>query len=280
VGPTRSRYAIPVAGAAENARIPMITAGSTHPDTTAGKDYVFRTVFVDSLQGRVLARFALEELRIPTVAVLYDVANDYNRHIAEVFKEVFEATGGQVVAFETYVTGDRDFRRQLVRIRESRAELLFLPNFEDDVVAQAQQARRLGFDALFLGSDAWGSVKIVHHPELEGAFVSGHWLPDPAETNAEARAFIAAYRRAYDQDPTDAAALTYDALGLLFQAIREAGRADPEPIREALSRLESYPGTTGTITYRGTDGDPRKQILMIRIREGKAVVYKRLNPRN
>jgi len=278
LGPYVSRNAIPAATVAENARIPMICPTSTHPRTTAGKDYVFRTTFTDPFQGRVLARFALEELGTQTAAVLYDVANDYNRDIARVFLEVFEAAGGQMVALESYTTGDQDFRAQLERIRNHRPGVLFLPNFDIDVIAQARQARQLGIDATFLGGDAWTPEVLGRHPELDGAFTTQHWHVGVADASPEARAFLAAYRQAYGQDPPGVSALAWDTMGLVFQAIQSAGRADPELIRDALSRIENYRGASGTITYRGTGGDPQRSAVIVQLKEGKVIFHKLVNP--
>ncbi|MCP4656728.1 MAG: ABC transporter substrate-binding protein [bacterium] len=276
VGPNQSQEAILVAGVAENARVPMISPKSTNPRTTDGREFAFRVAFTDAFQGEVMARFAIEELGTSTAAVLYDVANAYNRDIAAVFKEVFEAAGGQVVAFESYVTGDQDFTRQLLHIRNRGPGALFLPNYSTDVVAQASRIRELGIDTIILGSDGWTPGETTAHPELEGAFFSQHWHPDLADANAQARAFVEAYRRTYDQDPSSMAALTYDAFGLLFQAIGSAGRADPEGIRQALSRMENYRGVAGSITYRGTGGDPEKGGVVLQIVQGKTVVYRKI----
>ncbi|MCP4593668.1 MAG: ABC transporter substrate-binding protein [bacterium] len=278
VGPQVSRNVFPASRAAENARIPLISPGSTNPRTTAGKDFVFRVAFTDSLQCEVLARLVLEQLRTPTAAVLYDVAGAYSRDLATMFKQAFEAAGGQVVAFESYTTGDQDFSRQLTRIGKRMPGMLFLPNLNTDVIPQARQARRLGIAGTLVGGDGWIPERLTEHPELEGAFAVQHWHPDVADTNPEARAFIAAYRQAYAEDPSSFPALTYDAFGLLFQAIRRAGRADPESIRHALSRLEDYPGVTGTITYRGTGGDPQKPALIVQLKGGKVVLHKLVGP--
>ncbi|MCP4656724.1 MAG: ABC transporter substrate-binding protein [bacterium] len=278
VGPNNSRNAIPAATVAEYARIPMICPGSTNPRTTAGKDYVFRVAFTDPFQGRVLARFAVEELRAPTAAVLYDVADAYSRDVAAAFKQALEAAGGQVVAFESYTTGDQDWSDQLVRIRDRNPGVLFFPSLNHDAVAQATQARRLGIDATPLGSDSWTMAALTHHPALEGAFVTQNWHVSAAGASPEAGAFVAAYRRAYHRDPAGGPALTYDALRIFFQAIRSAGRADPESIRDALSQLEDYRGATGRITYRGTGGDPRRPAVIVRIKEGKVIFHKLVNP--
>ncbi len=255
-----------------NTRTPMISPGSTHPETTAGKSFVFRVTFLDLLQGEALARFAAGELGAQKAAVLYDIANAYNRNLAAIFRQAFEAAGGEVVAFEPYTTGDRDFRDQLRSIRDAGPELLFLPNYAEEIPPQAHQARGLGIDAKLLGSDGWTLIPFADLPQLEGACFSQDWHLALAETNPEAQRFISMFRRAYGHDPSDQAALTYDALGLLFHALRSAGD-DPEEIRQALADIEAYPGVTGAITYRGTGGDPRKPVMIVQVRQGATVRY-------
>src|SRR5512139_3560442 len=135
IGPNASRYAIPASEIAESSQTVLISPWSTNPATTldantgAPKNYVFRACFIDRFQGRVVAKFALDSLNCTKAAVLYDVASDYNKGIAEFFKQTFEENGGQVVSFETYTTGDKDFTAQLTKIKEAAPEVIFLPNY-------------------------------------------------------------------------------------------------------------------------------------------------------
>ena len=123
VGPNASRYVLPAAEIAESGKVVLITPWSTAPKATldsktgASKKYVFRSCFIDPFQGRVLAKFTLENLKLKKAAVLYDVASEYNKGIAEYFKEVYEQNGGKIVAFETYTTNDKDFSSQLTKIK-------------------------------------------------------------------------------------------------------------------------------------------------------------------
>jgi branched-chain amino acid transport system substrate-binding protein len=152
VGPNASRYAIPAAEIAESSETVLITPWSTNPKTTLDtttnqpKKYVFRACFIDPFQGGVLAKFALENLKAKKAAVLYDVASDYNKGIAEVFKASYEKLGGQIVAFETYTTNDKDFSAQLTKIKDAKPDVIFLPNYYSEVPLQVQQAKRLGID--------------------------------------------------------------------------------------------------------------------------------------
>src|SRR5512135_354092 len=134
IGPNASRYAIPASEIAESNKVVLISPWSTNPKTTLNADgtpkkYVFRAAFIDPFQGRVVAKFALDNLKAKNAAVLYDVASDYNKGIAEYFKTTFEQNGGQVVAFETYTTNDKDFSGQLTKIKKAGPDVIFLPNY-------------------------------------------------------------------------------------------------------------------------------------------------------
>lgn len=88
----------------------------------------------------MVAKFALDNLKAKKAAVLYDVASDYNKGIAEFFKKTFEENGGTVVAFETYTTGDKDFSAQLTKIKNANPDVVFLPNYYSEVPLQISKA--------------------------------------------------------------------------------------------------------------------------------------------
>ncbi|MGB4948419.1 MAG: ABC transporter substrate-binding protein, partial [Candidatus Competibacter denitrificans] len=264
VGPNASRYAIPASEIAESSETVLITPWSTNPKTTLDtttnkpKKYVFRACFIDPFQGGVLAKFALEKLKAKNAAVLYDVASDYNKGIAEVFKASYEKQGGKIVAFETYTTNDKDFSAQLTKIKDAKPDVIFLPNYYSEVPLQVQQAKRLGINVPFIGSDSWGSNELLTlgGADLNGYYFSTHYAADNAAPVA--KKFIEDYEKTYGAKPDDVAALTYDAFGLLFGSIKSAGKADREAIRAALSTLPSYKGVTGDMKFQADSRDPIK----------------------
>lgn len=270
IGPQFSGDAIPVGEVAESAHLPMISPMSTNPKTTAEKRYVFRMSFVDNLQGKGMAMLAFQNLGARHAAVLYDIADAYSRGVAELFKQNFEAAGGQVVAFETYTTGEQDFTRQLERIRAAQVEVLVLPTYTSDARLQVGQIRQMGIQATLLGGDGWDQESLVNLPEFDGAFMASHWSKDWPDSRNQA--FVAAYRQAFRLEPNDTAALTYDALYLLFEAIRQAGDFTPQAIRDELYVLGPFHGVSGEIDFQGT-GDPVKPMLFVKFQDGKAVYY-------
>ena len=158
IGPQSSKQAIPAGGVANDYQTPMISPWSTNPDTTKDRPFVFRGCFLDPFQGPVVAKFAKEELGLTKAAVLYDVASDYPKGLAEFFKKAWEDINGpdSVVAYESFTTKDTDFSSQLTKIKDSGAEFLFTPQYYNEVALIVKQAHELGFDKPIVGSDSWG----------------------------------------------------------------------------------------------------------------------------
>jgi branched-chain amino acid transport system substrate-binding protein len=277
IGPNASGNAIPAARITEDAGVIMISPWSTNPKTTEGKKFAFRACFLDDFQGQVMAKFARETLKAKTAAVLYDVASEYNKGIAEFFKKFFEADGGRVVAFTSYTKDDKDFSSQLTLIKAANPEVLFLPNYYNEVPLQAQQARRLGLACPLIGSDSWGSQELLRlgGPDLEGSYFSTHYAPDIATPKAQK--FIREYEAKYGKKPDDVAALTYDAGNLLLAAISKAGSLDRKKVRDALATIEEFEGGTGLMKFKNAC-DPIKSAVILQIREGKFNYFSSVQP--
>ncbi len=277
VGPNASGNAIPAARICEDANVIMVTPWSTNPKTTEGKKYVFRACFIDDFQGQVMAKFARDNLKAQTAAALYDVASEYNKGIAEFFKKFFEASGGKVVAFESYTKGDMDFSAQLTKIKGANPDVLFLPNYYNEVPLQVQQARRLGLTSAIIGSDSWGSDELLKlgGKDLEGCFFSTHYAPDIATEKAQK--FIKEYEAKYGKKPDDVAALTYDAGNLLLAAVAKAGAPNRQKVRDALATITEFEGVTGKMRFKGS-GDPVKSAVILQIKDGKFTYHASVEP--
>ncbi|MCP3959490.1 MAG: ABC transporter substrate-binding protein [bacterium] len=276
VGLPRSHSAIPVARLAEQQRVPLISTMSTHPETTAGKRYVFRLAFLNALQGRVLADFAFHDLGARRAAILVDAAGAYSSDLAKVFERVFQEHGGQVVAHEVFTEDDLVVARQLRTIKDSDADILFMPQHAEIVTLHGREARRLGIAATLLGSDTWSGIDSRDHPAFNDSYFSDFWAPDSADEKA--RGFITAYRRAFDADPLASAALSYDAVSLIAEAIRVRGGADSESITAGIASLGSFHGVSGTIDFRGS-GDPVRSVFIRKVGgDGQIRLFKEVSP--
>ena len=268
VGPHWSREALPVSQLAEQSRVPLISTGSTHPETTSGKRYVFRIPFTDALQGRVLATIARGELKAGTAAMMHDASDPYAAELTHIFARVFEEGGGRVVARETFTPDAKvDYGAQMRRIRDHQPDVLLLPNRVDDAKVQVRQAREHGISATVLGSDNWRPQDVSS--ELNGAYFTA---PERMDERRLA-ALAAAFGRAYDAPPGIEAVETYDAFGLIFAAIHFSGDTTPEAIRDGLYKMGPYEGVSGVIDYID-NGSPPRSVMVLRVVKSKAVWYR------
>lgn len=286
VGPQSSKQAIPAGEVANNYKTPMISPWSTNPDTTKDRPFVFRGCFLDPFQGPVLANFIKEEFGFSKAAVLYDVASDYPKGLAEFFKEAWEKVNGpgSVVAFESFTTKDADFSSQLTKIIKSGAEVLFTPQYYNEVALIVQQAHELGWNKPIVGSDSWGSAETVElcGKDCYGLFFSTHYAA--AGAKGATKAFIDRYNKKHGYVPDDVAALTWDALGLVQASIQSCGKItgnvekDRQCIRDAMAKIKEYDGITGKMTFT-EDGDPIKCAVIVRISDkGEYEFYKSVCP--
>ena len=286
VGPQASKQAVPAGEVANNYKTAMITPWSTNPDTTKDRPYVFRGCFLDPFQGPVLANFITEEFKYKKAAVLYDVASDYPKGLAEFFKKAWEDVhgAGSVVAFESFTTKDADFSSQLTKIIRSGAEVLFTPQYYNEVALIVQQAHELGWNKPIVGSDSWGSAETVQlcGKECFGLFFSTHYAA--AGATGATKAFIDRYKSNYGYVPDDVAALTWDSLRIVQEAIQACGvmtgnlDKDRQCVRDALARIKKFDGITGQMTFT-EDGDPVKCAVIVKISDkGEYQFYKSVCP--
>jgi branched-chain amino acid transport system substrate-binding protein len=286
VGPQSSKQAVPAGGVANDHETPMVSPWSTNPNTTLDRPWVFRGCFLDPFQGPVAANFVTEEFGYTKAAVLYDVASDYPKGLAEFFQKGWEDVhgGGAVVAFESFTTGDTDFSAQLTKIRESGAEFIFTPQYYNEVALIVQQAHELGWDAPIVGSDSWGSAELMNlcGDDCKGLFFSTHYAA--AAATGATKAFIDRYNGKHGYVPDDVGALTWDTMLIVQKAIQDCGEItgdlakDRQCVRDALANIKNFDGITGEMTFT-EEGDPIKCAVIVKISDtGEFEFYQQVCP--
>ena len=286
VGPQSSKQAVPAGGVANDNETPMVSPWSTNPNTTLDRPWVFRTPFLDPFQGPVVSSFVTEEFGFTKAGVLYDVASDYPKGLADFFKLGWEDIhgAGSVVAFESFTTGDTDFSAQITKIITSGAEFIFSPQYYNEVALIVQQAHELGFDGPIVGSDSWGSAELVNlcGEDCYGLFFSTHYAAKGA--TGATKEFIDRYEAQHGYVPDDVGALTWDTMLIVQKAIQDCGEitgdlaVDRQCVRDALAEIKEFPGITGDMTFT-EQGDPIKCAVIVRISdEGEFEFYEQACP--
>lgn len=279
LGEVASSRSLAAAPLAQRSGVPMISPSSTNPKVTEVGDYIFRVCFTDPFQGTVVAKFAADELKAKTAALLIDKKSDYSVGLADFFKQAFVSKGGKIVDEQSYQGGDIDFKGQLTNIRGKNPDVIMLPGYYTEAGLVIKQARELGIKAAFLGGDGWDSPKLyeIGGPALVGSYFSNHYSVDDPDPMVQD--FIKRYKAAYKEVPDGLAAMGYDAAVVLVDALKRASSpTDRKAIRDALSQTKNFRGVTGLITI-DDQRNASKPAVMLKIAEAGAYQFiKRVEP--
>jgi branched-chain amino acid transport system substrate-binding protein len=249
---------------AQAQKVVQLAPAATAPAVTDAGNFIFRACFIDPFQGTVGGKFAVETLGSKKAAILYDVGNDYSVGLTENFEKSFVANGGAVVAKESYSTGDKDFNAQLTKIKNAKPDVVYLPDYYGTVALIAKQLRAQGITTPIVGADGWDGLTENAGDEVLNGFYSNHYASDSTDENV--KKFVAAFNTKYNKDPNAFAALGYDCVYLLKDAIIKAGSTDSEAVRAA---LESTDGqyVTGHLTFDAKH-NPVKSAVMLELVKG------------
>lgn len=253
------------------AKLPAISPASTNVSIGKMSPYYFRNVYRDDFQGLFLAKYINSVIGFKRIAIFYEV-NDYSMGLMLAFMKEAKKLGIKILGTEAYTADTTDFKPQLTKFKMMKPDAIFIPGYAPQGTLIISQARSLGMkNVAFFGADGLDDDLMLKNPDADGLFVTTPFLPDKA--GPRAAGFIKAYRKKYGKDPNWFAANTYDAVGIVAQAIRVAGR-DREKIREYLpsmnSREKAYDGVAGK-TYFDKNGDCLKDAFVKKIRDGKWV---------
>jgi len=265
VASMRSLEAAPICQAY---RIPMVSPSSTNPKVTEIGNYVFRVCFTDRFQGQALAKFAKDTLKIRRVAVLTSVSSAYSVGLAKYFDERFAADGGLVAIEQRYTEGDKDFNAQLTAIKAAGVEGIFVPGYYTEAALICKQARELGIGIPLFGGDGWEAPELMEigGEAVEGTYYTTHYSPQIDVPVV--RQFVAKFRARFDGETPDAmAALGFDSVEVLVDAIRRADSTEGPAIRDALAATKDFAGVTGTTTI-DRDRNASKAAFVLMVKDG------------
>lgn len=278
-GPTISATTAAVAPLADQAKLATIAPAATSDSIETG-NYLFRTCFKDSYQGEVAARFAAENLKVKKVAVLYGTGDPYSSGVGEAFAKAAEKLGLEVVDKESSSSADdTEYSAQLQKIQASGAELLYAPYYYSVAGPYIiPQARSVGFEGYVMGPDGYDGLKLTgDKSQYNKTYYTTHYSADD-NTNTKAQDFIKSYKEKNNAEPNTFAALGYDTIYMLKQAIEKAGKnATREDVRNAVTGM-NFDGVTGKFTM-DKSGSPTKSVIVLEMKDGKPVYNTTVQPK-
>jgi branched-chain amino acid transport system substrate-binding protein len=213
-----------------------------------------------------------------SMAMLTDVKSDYSQGLKKVVTAKFTALGGKVVGTQGYAQGDADFRSQLTALKATNPSIIYVPGYYTDIGQIAIQARDLGITVPLLGGDGWESPRLIEigGKSLEGCIYTNHYFyGDPAPVVST---FVQKYKERYKQTPDSLAALGYDAMKTLADAMKRATKLDGPSLRDAISQTKGLVGVTGTINIGPDRNATGKSLVIEEIKNGQLTLKATIDP--
>lgn len=267
IGEVTSESTLAAVAVAAEGTVPFISPGATHADITRAGPNIFRVCYADPFPGTVMSKFA-SSLGVTRAAVLFDPNDPYAMALVQTFSEDFVARGGTIVARESYDANAPDFRAPLEAIKGRQPEIVFLPAYFTQAATIIRQARPLGLDMPFLGTDGWESAAFLDAAgaDANNSYFASHFSAE--EGSESVTTFVGEFQKVHGRTPEALAALGFDAASFLVHALRRAGTTEPAALTAALASTADFPGITGTITL-DAERNVRKPAIVIRVEEGK-----------
>jgi branched-chain amino acid transport system substrate-binding protein len=283
LGFTDSDSALALGPIFQQAGIPFVTPGATSPKLPEQVgDTMFLACFGDNVQAAAGAEFVKSKLGAKNVYVLRDNAAEYTTLLAKYFEEAFTQGGGAIAARDDYKSGDKSFTAQITKLKAlaAKPDVLFVSAMPDDIGLVVKQMRQAGITQPIVGGDGYDTpllLSVGGSASNEVYYTTHAYMA--ADSTPDIQAFYKAYKAAYGTEPENAfAALGYDTVGLIADAIKRAGSSDPAKIRDALAGTSGYKGITGSISYPQGTRVPAKTVSMIGVKDQKLYLAGEVTP--
>lgn len=258
----------------QRAGIPQITAGSTGSSITEqGNEWIFRTAVNDGFQADALVKYAKEELDIKKMAT-FTAADDYGQSGAKLLAAASKKYGVELVADPTYNNGDKDFKPQILSIKDSGAEAIFMWGLYTEAALIAKQSRQLGVDVQLFGASGMAALKLI---ELGGDAAQGLILTQtflPVSDDLKVKEFVEKYQGKYQESPIPHAAQAYDTIYVIANAAKNAKSTEAKALQEAIRNTSGLKLVTGDPKFDDKGDDIGKRLLITEIKGDKFELIK------
>src|SRR3954452_18691441 len=258
----------------QSAKIPFITVGATSPKIPSQVgDMMFLACFGDNVQAAAGAEFAASKFG-KNAYFLWDKGVEYTTLLGQYFKSRFTELGGTILIEDSYDDKATDFSAQIAKIKalSTKPDFYYVAAMPYNVGPLVKQFRDAGIDGPIVGGDGYDTPDLltVAGAAANNVYFSTHALMDATGGTDGIKKFIASYKTEYGHDPENAfAALGYDTVFLLADAIKRAGGTDSAAVKQALEQTTNFAGITGAMTFSADAHVPQKGVTIIDVVGGK-----------
>ena len=258
----------------QTAKIPFITVGATSPKIpTQVGDMMFLACFGDNVQAAVGAEYSYKTFG-PSAYFLWDKGVEYTTLLGQYFKSRFTELGGTIALEDSYDDKATDFSAQITKIKalNPQPNFYYVAAMPYNIGPLVKQFRDAGITGPIVGGDGYDTPDLVKvaGAAADNTFFTTHALMDATGGTEGIKKFITDYKAEYGNDPENAfAALGYDTVYLLVDAIKRAGSTDSAAVKSAIEATKDFKGITGAITFSAGSHVPQKGVTVIAVKGGK-----------
>ncbi len=275
IGGMTSTSALAAAPIAEQNGVVFLSPSASTPDLTDAGDFIFRNELSDAIGGIEQAVFARDSLDLFKVAILY-INNDYGIGVKNAFTNTFKSYGGSIVCSEPFEADAQDFRFVLTKIIASKPQALFFIAYKESIPI-LRQLKELGAKFKLLSTPVFEDRDVLNQlGDLADGVIYVYYGGFSVDAdNQLVKNFVDKFKNAYGREPGYYAALGFDAMNLLINAMENGGLSSEE-IRDALYKIKDYRGVTGLTSFT-KDGDVEKPVIFKDVENGQFGIWQRNN---
>lgn len=250
-----------------DANIPMVipAANSTKLiDVNAGNAFQINSTGFDQVKSAV---GLFEAKGIKKLAIIHQ-GDGYSEDLAKLTRDKWTEMGKEVVAYEVVNKGEQDQSALVTRVKSKAPDAVFWTAYYADGAMVIKQLRQGGYRNMIAVGDGSNSPKLL---EIAGKAAEGvYCFSNPTvEYLPAAKDFHKNYKATYKQDPDAYAALSYDGMKLMADAIKRAGSTDKAAIIKALAATNDFTGIAGPITFTKQNTLARSNFVTLIAKGGK-----------
>ncbi|RJP23276.1 MAG: branched-chain amino acid ABC transporter substrate-binding protein [Deltaproteobacteria bacterium] len=257
IGPTLSNEMKVVGPEANASGVPIMGTSTTAKGITQIGKYVFRNSLPESQAIPASIGKAVKKYNLKKVALLYGNDDVFTKSGYDTMKEVSEKLKLQVVTVQEFQKGQADYKAQLTRIASLKPDAIFCSALYEEGAVILSQARKMGIKIPFVGGNGFNSPKVIEIAKgaADGLVVATPWFAE--RNDPKVKAFVAKFEKTYGKKPDQFAAQAYDAFHIMTNALKAAGKADRDRLRDAMAATKGFQGVLGKFSF-----DAERDVVM------------------
>ena len=272
LGPTLSTEMKAAGPIANQSGVPIMGTSTTAVGITQIGKYVFRNSLPESQAIPASIGKAVKKYNLRKVALLYGNDDVFTKSGFDTMKKTAEDLKLNILTIETFQRGQSDYKAQLTKIKNLNPDAIFCSALYEEGGVILSQARKMGVKVPFVGGNGFNSPKVIEIAKdaANGLVVATPWFQD--RNDPKVKAFVAKYEKTYGKKPDQFAAQAYDGLYIMAEALKKAGKADREKLRDALASIRNFDGVLGKFSF-SAERDVVMEPNVLIIKDGKFQMF-------